>query len=121
MGMLAWVAVAAVLGITTHFAVRGLRTRSVVLISSGVAGLLSLYALYVLYSAWTSAESIAAGRPYCVQVASRDNYRSVTTWLDLLGRYRQEAQTSLNFLLKQQSFSIPNVYAPRVSTSDSSL
>jgi hypothetical protein len=104
--MFAWVAIATVLGIAVRFAIRRLRVwyreltdapplpekqlppispRSVALTAGAVVALLAMYSLYVMYSARTSAQQIAAGRPYCVQVASGDNYRSVTGGLDLLG------------------------------------
>lgn len=194
LALLAWAAVAMALGIAARYAIRASRAwyrkrkdappvpekklppisgQSVALTAATVAGLLAGYSLYVMHSTSASAERVAAGRPYCVQVASNDNYRSVANRLDLLGlrmmgnrsvshavlavkngsrldtyhwsyfnnafeldgdrqlpiycdvipdflahprRHRQEAENSLSFLLMGQSFSIPNVYAPTVST-----
>jgi len=104
--MLLWVAVGTVLGITVRFAIRRARAsygklthtpplpvrelppisrRSVKLTAYAVAALLAMYSLFVMHSARVSAQQIAAGRSYCVQVASGNNYRSVTSRLDLLG------------------------------------
>ncbi len=42
------------------------------LTACAIVAFLAPYSVYVMYSAQASAR-IAAGRPYCVQVASRDN------------------------------------------------
>ena len=53
-----------------------------------VVAALVAYSLFVMQSAKASAEQIAAGRPYCMQVAKNEGgYRSVGRRLDLAGFY----------------------------------
>jgi hypothetical protein len=198
---LLWIATGLVLGVTARYLLLALRAylkrksrwagagathrpeatrplppitaRSLMLSACAVIAALVAYSLFVMQSAKASAERIAAGRPYCMQVAKNNgSYRSARSRLDLAGfymmspsakhsvlivsdagklefyhwsyrenafvtdpyasppiwcelaadflkqprAYREASVKTQNFLLHGYGFSIPNEYAPDVSS-----
>jgi hypothetical protein len=112
---LLWIAAGLVLGIATRYLMLGLRTthppehatslppitaRSLMLSACAVVAALVAYSLFVMQSAKASAEQIAAGRPYCVQVAKNNgSYRSVRNRLDLAGLYMMNRSAKHSVLI----------------------
>ena len=106
--ILGWACAATFLGIAARYTLRALRAwyrrrtnspplpektlppitpRSVVLTVCGALALFATYAVFAMYSAGMSAKQIAAGLPYCIQIASGDRFRSVRSRFELLGFY----------------------------------
>jgi hypothetical protein len=90
-----WVCVALVVGVAARYVLRApepklppIALRSMAWTACAAAVALAICSLSVMLSAKASAEEIASGRPYCIQVESSDyGYRSVGSVFDLAGFY----------------------------------
>src|SRR5262249_40088449 len=62
--------------------------RGVVLTGCVAIAATATYSVFVMLSAQTSAQQIASGKPYCIQVATRgSDYRTLRSRIDLAGFY----------------------------------
>lgn len=126
-----WACAATFLGIAARYTLRALRAwyrrrtnapplpektlppiapRSVVLTVCGALALLAAYAVFVMHSAGVSAEQIASGRPYCIQIASGDGFRSVRSRLELLGFYMMSNGSVRHAVLAVKNGSVLETY-----------
>lgn len=94
--ILTWVSLALGVGVAARFLFRAppqfdiklpqISVRSVVLTGCATIVAAAAYSLFVMQSAAASAERVASGRPYCIQVAAKKaGYKTLTNRIDLAG------------------------------------